>query len=244
VQEFLRENSAGKTTDTEQGGKPEELEKLEQMLAGAARLSLPTRTRAVADLFLGLLDRLANQDGRSIWIEKTPQHLHYLDFLESFEDPNGATRSDFVHVIRNGPDTVASLFHASKGWPRSYDLETCAKRWNRDLERSLERVASPRDHFVFYEELTAQPESTAERLFLELGLDWQPEILERYGETSKQLTTEEEVWKAGVARPIRPPSSMSALSQQEQESVRGWLVEGLYDQLRDALNTRRSELDD
>jgi hypothetical protein len=53
-------------------------------------------------------------------------------------------------------------------------------------------VYSETDHgfrFVFYEELTARPEATLERLLAELGLEWEPDILECYTHTARRLVT-------------------------------------------------------
>ncbi len=200
------------------------------------RLLLPFRTREVAQQLLRVLDQLALSRGQSTWVEKTPKHLRYIPFLEKLAGPK--TRTDFVHVVRDGLETVASLHKASKHWQHPYDLETCVERWNADVRFSLSRVqkanAVANDHFVVYEDLTSQPESTLERLLQDLGLAWDPEILERYGQSSSQLVTPEETWKAGVDRGVRRSgTSEQVLTAAQGEWASQALRHDLYTRLRE-----------
>jgi hypothetical protein len=191
------------------------------------RFALPFQSRSVARQLLRVFDELALRRGLPCWIEKTPRHLRYIPFLErvSSEDP----RPQFVHMIRDGMEVVASLYEASQSWERSYDLETCIRRWNEDVAFSLSRVASPSDHFVFYEQLTSRPEATLRRLLAELGLSWEPEILESYGRTTERLVTGEERWKADVGRPIRhSATSHRVLNAAQRDRVTHLLRQDLY----------------
>jgi hypothetical protein len=198
---------------------------------------LPFQTRAVARRLLRVLDELALRRGRSRWIEKTPRHLRYVPFLERVSGPVRRTR--FVHVIRDGLEVVASLHRASKSWERPYGLATCVRRWNADVGFSLGRVGAPDDHFVFYEELTSRPEATLRRLLTDLGLGWEPGILEQYGRTAHRLATEEEAWKGDVGRSIRTSgTSHRALTAEEREQVIRSLQEGLYERLRELAGRR------
>jgi hypothetical protein len=201
------------------------------------RALLPFQTRAVAVRLLRLLDELAGRRGRPVWIEKTPRHLRYVSFLEKLSAPE--RRTHFVHVIRDGLEVVASLHQASQSWERPYDLDTCVRRWNADVGLSCSRVTAPNDRFVFYEELTAEPEATLRRLFADLDLDWEPGILERYGPVSRGLVTGEEVWKDGVGRSIRPAgTSRRSLTEDERVRVRRSLRPGLYEQVREGVRRR------
>ncbi len=202
-----------------------------------ARPLLPFQTRGVARRLLRVLDELTRRRGRSIWIEKTPRHLRYLSFVERVSAPERPTR--FVHVIREGLEVVASLHQASQSWERPYDVETCVRRWNAEVGLSLGRVGAPHDHFVFYEELTAQPEATLRRLLAELGLDWQPDMLKRYANASRGLVTGEEAWKEGVGRRIRRSgTSDHVLSAPQRDLVTRSLRPRLYAQLRERTEGR------
>jgi hypothetical protein len=195
------------------------------------RALLPFATRRVACRLLDILDELAFDRGASHWVEKTPRHLHHLALLDSLSKP--AMRTTFVHVIRRGLDVVVSLNKASRSWQRHYDLDTCARRWNGDLGMSLRRVDSPDDHFVFYEELTTDPEEILVRLLEWLGLAWEPQILDTYADAAAQLVTSSETWKAGVGREIRPSThSEGVLSDEQRRWVTRRLKSELYEELR------------
>ena len=204
----------------------------------AARFLLPFYSRTVAIRLLRILDELALRRGAQNWIEKTPRHLRYVPFLERVCSGFGPP-AHFVHVIRDGLEVVASLHEASKSWERPYDLATCIERWNRDVAFSLSRIAAPRDHFVFYEELASRPEPILERLVTQLGMVWEPDILERYGHTSNRLVTPEESWKAGVDRPIRQAASSDrVLDAAQRDRIRQTLRHDLYRQLAAGVRQR------
>jgi hypothetical protein len=204
------------------------------------RCLLPFRTRPVAGRLLQILDAMALDHGRSSWIEKTPKNLRYIPLLESVSRPG--PRPHFVHVIRDGLEVVASLHHASQYWEDPHDLSACIRRWNRDVSLSLRRFGAPTDHFVFYEELTAQPEATLRRLLAALGFGWEPDILERYTRTSDRLITQQETWKEGVGRRIGPSgTSDRALTQEQRDRVTRSLRRRLYDQLRERVERSGQE---
>jgi len=226
LREFLEENGEAHTEAARH------IEERERWLLRARPL-LPLQTRWVGRQLLRVFDELTLRRGSSCWIEKTPRHLHYLSFLESLSLSDSPMR--FVHVLRDGLEVVASLHEASKSWERAYDLETCVHRWNTDLSLSLSRLRAPTDHFVFYEELTEEPEATLQRLLVELGLDWEPGILEGYGSASQGLITgTEKAWKADVGRGIRRSGTADRLLTGEQRhAVTRSLRRGLYDEVRD-----------
>lgn len=231
VRQFVAENAVAENALAENGSTPS---------AGAAwfenrrslRLKplLPLQTLPVARQLLRVFDELAIARNKAGWIEKTPRHLWYLPFLE--EVCGRAPRTDFIHVIRDGLETVASLHKASQQWERPYDLETCVRRWNQDVRLSCRRLLAPNDHFVVYEQLTTQPEATLRQLLTALDLDWEPEILERYARGAEELIAQEETWKADVGRRIRPAATAEkVLSAAQREQVSRSLHHDLYQQI-------------
>jgi hypothetical protein len=179
----------------------------------------PLGTRRVARELLAVLDRVAERRERSCWVEKTPMHLRLVPFLERISAAEVPTR--FVHVLRDGLAVVASLRAASRSWERPYDLDTCIRRWNDDLERSERRLGASGDRFVVYEELVRDPLPVLGRLFGGLGLEAPPDVLERYSEGVSDLVTVDETWKGNVAGGLRRSSESAAdLSPEERERAR------------------------
>ncbi len=195
----------------------------------AVRPILPLQTRAVARRLLAVLDEVANRRGFSNWIEKTPWHLRYISLIDRTSPP---ARTHFIHVIRRGPEVVASLHKASKNWERSYDLESCARRWNEDMARSLARIGRPNHHFVLYEKLAATPEPVLNDLVQRLGLAWEPEILERFPAAADTVVGSHETWKQNVGRAISPSAtSHIELDHTQVLRVNEMLDSGLYARL-------------
>jgi hypothetical protein len=189
----------------------------------------PFVTRAASRRLVRVLDELASRRGKPVWIEKTPRHLRYGPFLLRLCGPG----THVVHLIRDGLEAVASLRAASQRWERPYDLAECVRRWNADVAFSLGRVGAPSHHFVFYEDLTTRPEAVLPPLLSALGLPWEPEVLEGYGDASRGLVTAEESWKSGVTSGIRPSgTSGHALTADEREAARRGLRTELYEALR------------
>ena len=217
--EFLRENQVSDALSNE-------------ILDSLPSSRAPRILRGAESLlaFIGGLDKVTAARGKIGWVEKTPGHLRFVPFVE--KAVGAARHVRFVHVIRQGPPTVESLYFASSHWEPAYGLRECAQRWNSDMEFSLSRCSSPRDRFVFYEDLLRQPEATCRELLDSLDLPWQPQVLQLYGERVKTLVTPEETWKADTGRPIGtegPPRE--ALSTAQRQRVAGWLREDLYEQL-------------
>lgn len=200
--------------------------------ARRAKPLLPLQTHAVSRRLLSVLDEIASRRGVAVWLEKTPMHLRLIPLLERLS--RGGPRTDFVHVIRDGVDAVASLRDASRHWEESYDLESGAARWNADVTRSLARAGAPRDHFVVYEALAARPEATLGRLIEALGLAPDEGLLARHEQTARALVTRDETWKAPHGAGITlSRAAERLLDPDDRVRVAGWLRQDLYERARD-----------
>jgi hypothetical protein len=222
--EFLAENGASPADVAPWFGFPEPVEL-------GSRVGRAAQTREVARRLVGVLDALGRQRGLPVWLEKTPRHLHAIDLLESVCDDGVPTR--FVHLFRDGLQTVASLFAASRGWPEAYDLGTCIARWNRDLDRSVRYLDRPGHSFVRYESLTRDPEAVLRPLFAALDLSWRPSVLSDFGAVTDGLKTPDETWKGAVGRLIQPSATAGeVLDEAQRERVLRGLRCDAYAKLR------------
>jgi hypothetical protein len=192
------------------------------------RALMPIHTRRVARRLVDVLDELALHRGSPVWLEKTPRHLRSLPLLERVCDDGVPTR--FVHVVRDGIETIASLHKASRHWERAYDLDECVRRWNHDLAITVGRLGAPGHHAVLYEALTADPESVLRPLLDTLELPWQSEILTGYGVAADGVVAADESWKDGVGREIRPSATAEReLDDEQRERVTASLRNELFD---------------
>ena len=174
-----------------------------------------------------VLDQLASARGYHSWLEKTPRHLRALPAIERATRDSAATF--FIHMIRDGLQTVASLYQASRQWPQSYDLTTCIRRWNSDLRLSARQLHKPNHYVVSYETLTTDPESVLRPLLDRLGLPWQTQLTSRLASASAPIRLPEEDWKHGLKGPLEPSATADQVFDREQQKeIRHALDEALY----------------
>jgi hypothetical protein len=103
------------------------------------------------------------------WAEKTPRNVLHLDYIfEHFP------KARFVHMIRDGRDTVCSL----RTHPRHkvvngelvklntwHPIGPCVDRWVNDVRAGLTFRGKPQYIEIRYEHLVSQPRETLMRLF-------------------------------------------------------------------------------
>jgi protein-tyrosine sulfotransferase len=120
------------------------------------------------------------------WAEKTPRNVLYLDYIfEHFPDAR------FVHMIRDGRDTICSL----RTHPRHkvvdgkivklntwHPIEPCLERWLNDVRAGLAFRGDPRYTEIRYEALVAHPRETLAPLFDFLGEPFDQCVLEYHRE--------------------------------------------------------------
>jgi len=128
--------------------------------------------------------------------------LHYLKYIRKL-----IKDCKFVHVIRNGPDVVASLYEVTHKHPEAWggprNIDCCLRRWIQDVRISLKYTHRPHHLIVRYEHLVENPESVLKDLCRSVGVAYSDALLQQYAFTSKSLVTRDEPWKASVGKAIR-----------------------------------------
>ena len=168
---------------------------------------LPQFVGRYARLFVKILDRLALEQGKQIWLEKTPEHLHWLDYIEKT-----VPQVKIIHILRNGADVVASIYQLAQRDPQRWrkcadGIDASINRWIRDMEISRGYINQPNHFLIRYEDLVEQPQANLECLCQFIGINFDERMLTDYGATSKQLIRNREAWKAGVSGKIQSTNS-------------------------------------
>ena len=156
--------------------------------------------------FVEVLDALTLAQGGTVWVEKTPGHLHYIDLIET-HIPDAL----LIHLVRNGEDVVASLYEVStehpEVWGTPATLEKCITRWTGDLELTQRHIHKPQHTLVRYEQLLDRPQSVLTKLCKFIGVEFDPSMLSEHSSVVQKLVIESETWKDsaradGLHRPV------------------------------------------
>jgi len=164
-----------------------------------------TLRRSVGAL-VEVLDALTLAQGGTVWVEKTPGHLHYIDLIKAH-----IPDARIIHLVRNGEDVVASLYEVStkhpEVWGTPATLEECIARWTGDLKLTQRYIHKPQHTLVRYEQLLDRPRSVLTSLCKFIGVEFDPGMLSEHSSVVQRLVIEGETWKDsaradGLHRPV------------------------------------------
>lgn len=171
--------------------------------------------------FIGILDRLASFQNKTGWLEKTPGHLYYIDHFA-----HASPDAQFIHLVRNGADVVASLYDVTHQYPEvwggSYSIEQCIALWNNAVAISARYCTRPNHLWVSYEELITEPALTLASICAFLGIALESPMIDQYTQQAQKLILAYEPWKAEVVQAIRLHSSakfQQRFSQTQQTQI-------------------------
>lgn len=196
------------------------------------------------EAFRQVLVGYAERCGKEIPGEKTPQNEFHYDLIRDWLQ-NDDVR--FLHIVRNPLDMVASYKHApfrGEDRGRGVDIASRCKRWSRSVSLGLARAyAHPESyHLVRYEDLTADPVGTTQRLCAFVGVTFEARMLTMsdYALRSDNSSFEQ---ADGDRHPVyaairRPPTRKDRLTAAEQD-----LVASHCGELAEALGYGDADLD-
>jgi hypothetical protein len=159
--------------------------------------------RQYSRAFIAVLDAVARQQNKRVWLEKTPRHLHHIDDIRAF-----VPGSKFIHLIRNGEDVVASLYEVINQHPDRWpsmppgDVDRCVNRWVQSIRLSQRYVGEPNHAMVRYERLVEAPGEVLKELCKFIGVSFEAHMLERYSDHAAALVLPFETWKQSVTHAI------------------------------------------
>jgi glycosyltransferase involved in cell wall biosynthesis len=177
------------------------------------------RIRDYVDALLSVLDSLALEQKKEWWLEKTPDHIRFLDVIEAHIQ--GAR---FVHLVRNGPDVVASLYEVTRQHPKTWggvwSIDRCIEKWNDDVGRTLEYVGKPNHFLVRYEDLVDLPEAALSAICDFIGIGFHGHMLEEHARAAHSVILPKEVWKLRATQPVSrtPSSKFDSLFDEDQRA--------------------------
>jgi hypothetical protein len=156
--------------------------------------------------FVEVLDALTLVESGTVWVEKTPGHLHHIDLIEAH-----IPDAHFIHLVRRGEDVVASLYEVSTEHPELWGapatLENCIARWTGDLELTRRHIHKPQHTLVRYEQLLGKAQPVLTHLCEFIGVPFSQDMLSQHSSVVQKLVLESETWKdsakvEGLRRPV------------------------------------------
>lgn len=156
-----------------------------------------------AAAFTDILDRLTLDRGKSVWVEKSPEHIAYIDLIERYIRP-----VQFIHMVRSGADVVASIYDAAQKYPDTHwkknwgTIDRCVDQWNEAVRLTRKHRHKPNHHVVTYERLVEDTPGVLAELCDFLRIPFEEAMLESYTSAADQLVRNKRGWQAGVFQPI------------------------------------------
>ncbi|MEC4813582.1 MAG: sulfotransferase [Scytonema sp. PMC 1069.18] len=132
----------------------------------------------IRQIMSGLLNRYAAVKNKSIWCEKTPSNLDYIDTLKAvFPD------AKYICLYRHAMDTVHSLIEIAPQAERN-SQDTVSKMVNHWINQTKKLLIYERDNSaqcfrIKYESIVTNPTETLEPLFTFLGVAWDISLLDK-----------------------------------------------------------------
>jgi hypothetical protein len=183
------------------------------------------------------LDNATQSQGKNIWLEKSPEHVRYIRYIEA-----SLPDAKFIHLIRNGSDVVASLYDVTHKhrqpdvWGNEpWELDKCIRHWIRSIEFGRPYLKKPNHILVRYETLVENPELILRELCDFMETSFYPSMLKDYGKMAQKVVLKNEAWKATVCQPISNANSTKfyqLFSPEQQQYILDQLSVINLDQLR------------
>lgn len=173
--------------------------------------------------YLQILDQVSLDNGKDLWLEKTPRNLHFIKKIIL-----RVPKVRFIHIVRPGTDVVASLYQVTHQYPDywhgGWSIDKCIQRWNNDIRISQEWVGNKMHLIIPYPWLIENHQKAAQKTCNFLKIAYEESMLNHTDLT--QIIRNEEKWKFSVANPIKKPTRKFELvfSQDEQAYILSRLI--------------------
>lgn len=177
-------------------------------------------------------DIMAGSRGAADWCCKSLSNIHYLPEIETHFD-----RPKYIYLYRDGRDVALSFRKAIVGEKHYYHI---ARDWARTQRLALAlapNVPGSRFFNISYEDMTAFPQKTLQRLCAFLGQEYHESMFDFHESTEAQQTASKGTLWDNVARPLMSGNSGKFLSQASPDDMR--IFESVAGDVLDRLGYQR-----
>ena len=183
----------------------------------ASARTLPEACRA----FDTLLTTEASIRGMAGWLEKTPEHMFFVDEIRAH-----IPDARFVHILRDGPDVVASLYDAYKKYPDHWGwlggLDSMIRLYNRYARVTAANRGREDTFIVRYDDLVVGRQPTLDALAAFVGLEPGSLSLDEVSSYRGDIVRPDEAWKVRSESKVvdtRGTKFKSLFDEQDQERI-------------------------
>ena len=173
-----------------------------------------------------ILTGLAKEANKTIWAEKSPEHIFYINLIEK-----NINDLKFIHVIRDGRDVVASIYDASlkykKVWGWCADIDKCINLYNNSIKQSKQYINADNHYFLFYDNLVLDPEEEIKKLYHFLGINNYIFDFSNFNSGNTAIVHPREQWKMEVTTGIQNRTLMKfkkIFTKTQQEYIEKHIV--------------------
>ena len=190
------------------------------------------RDRSIAAVHGAAYDVCADAKGAETWCCKSLANINYIPQIEAYFD-----KPRYIYLYRDGRDVAVSFRKAVVGEKHFYHIagewantQKIALKFQRDLDAS--RFLS-----ISYEELTGDPETTAQALCDFLCVQYRESMLDFHRtDEAKKAASSSELW-SNVTNPVMKHNTRKFLREASEQDIR--IFESVAGPVLDALGYDR-----
>ncbi len=150
--------------------------------------------KKLVKMFVDILDYYTFSRNKTIWVEKTPAHLHSIDYIKKC-----IPSARFIHIVRDGRAVVASLHDASRKYPQFWNgvrsVEQCVDEWNICMGKTARYKNHPDHYIISYEKIIDNACLSISQLCSFLGVPFEQQMIDNFSVSAKSVITSDEAWK-------------------------------------------------
>jgi len=191
------------------------------------------RERSLVAIFGAVYQVYAESRGSQDWLCKSMQNTMYLKEIEACF-PNAR----YLYLYRDGRDVAVSFRKAVVGEKHFYHI---AKEWAQIQKLALaHRAIVPAERFtsISYEDLTANPSETMQRICRSLNVPYQESMLDFHRSEEAQRAAESSSLWSNVVKPVIAGNTRKFLREASEEDIR--CFESVAGDMLDALGYARA----
>lgn len=157
-------------------------------------------SKYASSLFVKTLDNATSNLNKKVWVEKTPQHLFYIDYIKRLTE-----NIKFIHIERKPESIVSSLYHASLKYSHTWPYNSKEKSFALWQESYLahQKYRGLDDHFfITLNELIEDPSNQLRKILNFMKIEVVDGLEHRQNKGFRTITEKSKEWLYDSQKPL------------------------------------------